>query len=182
MRYNIIIFNLMNAVRRVRFFLHFRKKGWLESGVNINVYGKLEIGNNCIIGKNSKINIAKSARLKISDNVILGGNCQIEVENEVVIEANVTISDNVFLADVTHDFPTVSPFGERKVLAEDSTIISEGCWLGRNVVINPGCSIAKYNIIAANSVVSKSITSSWGLYGGVPAVFIKSIEKFDYNF
>lgn len=162
-----------NLIKRLRFFCLFGQKGWVEGGVIMNIHGQIVVGTNCKIGKDTKINIAKGGQLKIEDNVFIGANCQIEVEKKVIIESGVTISDNVYLADVTHTFPTVSGSGVRELLPMSVTRISKGCWLGRNVVVNPGCSIASYNLIAANAVVAKSISESWGLHGGVPARLLR---------
>jgi acetyltransferase-like isoleucine patch superfamily enzyme len=174
--YKIFILKINNILRRLRFFFYFRKKGWMDRGVNINSLGKLDIGRGCIIGKNVNINIAQNGFLEISENVSIGANSQIEVEKAVQIGSNVTLSNNVFIADVTHKFPTVSIDGYRKVITLGTVVISEGCWLGRNVFVNPGCSISDHNIIAANSVVTKTIIDSWGLYGGTPAKLIKDID------
>ncbi|WP_340301096.1 acyltransferase [Roseobacter sp. HKCCD5988] len=175
-RFTRIRFQLANALKRVRFFCVFGKKGWLESDVTLNIQGRMMVGKNCKIGRGTKINVAKDAFFFLADNVFIGANCQIEVSQSVEVERDVTVSDNVFLADVTHRFPCVGLSGERDLVNLSSITIAEGCWLGRNVVVNPGCSISSFNIIAANSVVTKCIVGSWGLHGGAPARLLKQLE------
>ena len=60
--------------------------------------------------------------------------------------------------------------------------INEDVWIGNGVVISAGArsiNIAKGIIIAANSVVTKSLEEEYGIYGGVPARLIK--KRFDNN-
>ena len=54
--------------------------------------------------------------------------------------------------------------------------IGDGVWICANVIVTPGVKIAPNCIIAAGSVVSKSLTKPLSLYGGVPAVFIKDLS------
>ena len=46
------------------------------------------------------------------------------------------------------------------------------CWVGANVLINPGVAIGENSIVGANSVVTKNIPP-FEIWGGVPAKFIR---------
>lgn len=47
--------------------------------------------------------------------------------------------------------------------------IGEGCFIGTNVILLPGVQIADYCVVAAGSVVNKSLTTGGVVYAGNPA-------------
>ena len=61
--------------------------------------------------------------------------------------------------------------GERRIGID----IGDNVWLGANVVVLDGVSIASNTVIAAGAVVSKNCSEGW-IYGGIPARKIKSLE------
>ena len=142
-----------------------------------NFFGEMKIGKNVNIGSSVKINIAKGGVLFIGDNVHIGDFCQIEVEKLVSIEDDVTLSDNVFVADVTHAIPVVDGTGVRQKTLKQSVCIGAGAWIGRNTTVNPGISVGARNVIASNSVITKTMLVEDFLIGGQPASIIKSLEQ-----
>ncbi|ALV23653.1 maltose O-acyltransferase (MAT)-like acetyltransferase [Campylobacter iguaniorum] len=116
---------------------------------------KLFIGNNVSFSANSIIN--SSSDLIIKDNVMVGPNCHITTANH-----------GFFRKDI--------PMNQQDSVTNKLTI-NEDVWIGNGVVINSGSrevEIAKGVIIAANSVVTKSIGVPYSIWGGVPAKFIKN--------
>ncbi len=55
--------------------------------------------------------------------------------------------------------------------------IGDGVWLGANVTVCPGVKIAHRIIVGAGAVVTKDLDKEGWLYGGVPAMPIKSLYK-----
>ena len=163
--------------RRLRFYLFFCKKGYLGNSSFLNLLGEIRVGKNVNIGSSVKINVAKGGVLVIGDNVHIGDFCQIEVEKLLSIEDNATLSDNVFVADVTHAIPVVEGAGLRKKIITQSVTIGTGSWIGRNTTVNPGISVGARNVIASNSVVTKTMLEEDFLIGGQPACIIKSLRK-----
>ena len=163
--------------RLLRFRLYFWKRGYLGRSSTLNFFGKITIGNNVNIGSSVKINIAKGGVLIIGDNVHIGDFCQIEVEKLVIIEDDVTLSDNVFVADVTHAIPVVDGAGIRRKILTQSVTIGTGTWIGRNTTVNPGISVSARNVIASNSVITKTMLVEDFLIGGQPASPIKSLGQ-----
>jgi maltose O-acetyltransferase len=128
------------------------------------------------LGTNTKIQ--SGVYFGDGNNVEIGDGCQI---NENVKLDNVIISDHVMIA------PGVTILGKSHIYTEKSipmtqqgetvkspTIIQEDVWIGTNSILMPGIKISKGIIIAAGSVVSKNCDQPYGIYGGVPAKFIKS--------
>ena len=56
-----------------------------------------------------------------------------------------------------------------------SVRIGDGVWLGANVTVCPGVTIAPRIIVGAGAVVSKDLEKEGWLYGGVPAKPIKKL-------
>ena len=161
--------------KRLRFYFTFKKKGYLGRFTSINNLGTVQVGKNLSLGSYVKINVGASGNLEIGDNVHIGDFCQIEVDHQVIIRDGVTVSDNVFLADVTHTFPVNDCYGIKNNLVVGTVEISEHTWIGRNSVINPGKSIGPYNIVGANSVVTKDMKCSRKLIAGQPAKILSSV-------
>lgn len=91
---------------------------------------------------------------------------------EILIGDNVTLSYDVKL--ITGNLEFKSKPNERKHNA-NSIIIGNDVWVGANSIILPGVCISNKNVIAAGSVVNKSIDTEGAIYAGVPAKFIKFI-------
>ncbi len=62
---------------------------------------------------------------------------------------------------------------------QDSTpiIIGEYCFVGTNVVVLGGSHLPSRSVLGAKSLLNKSFTSEWTLYGGVPAKAITEIPR-----
>lgn len=58
----------------------------------------------------------------------------------------------------------------------EKTEIGRDVWIGSNCIIKAGISIGDGSIIAAGSIVTKSV-HSYSIYGGVPAKFIRKRFK-----
>lgn len=92
----------------------------------------------------------------------------------IQIGDNVTISNNVSL--ITHD-SSVSKYLPDKTDLFGKIIIGNNCFIGMNTTILPGVTITDNVIIAAGSVVSRSICESNVVYGGNPAKCISTFEQ-----
>lgn len=64
---------------------------------------------------------------------------------------------------------------DRKSLVCQPVLIKKCSWLGANVTILPGVTVAEYSIVAAGAVVNKDVPDH-SIVGGVPAKIIKTID------
>lgn len=120
-------------------------------------YENIYLGNNISIGSNAML-MSSKAKIIIRDNVMLGPNVSIITGNHR------TDLIGKYMIDVKEN--------EKLRNNDEDVIISEDVWIGANSVILKGVSIGKGSIIAAGSVVSKSI-EPYSIVGGVPAKIIK---------
>ena len=101
--------------------------------------------------------------------MFINANCLFVISNGLEIGDNTVISWNCQFID--DDFHKINYEGK----VESSKIIHIGShvWIGANSVILKGVSIADGCVIAANSIVTKSVTEQNVLIAGNPAKIIK---------
>lgn len=167
-----LIDRVSNFINIIRFFILFKKKGHLYKNCSIDIYGSLSVGTGCIIKGNTSICVRKHGSIAVGDNVYIGRFSQIECAERIDVYDNVTISDNCFISDVTHTIPVVID-GVRH--ENNAGVVSIGCgaWLGRNVSLIPGVSIAEGVVVGSNSVVTNSILAPNTIWAGSPARYIR---------
>ncbi len=118
-----------------------------------------------------------SPKLVIGKKVIIGYNFSCLVTDEITIGENTIIASNVLITSENHGINPESeiPYYEQELI-NGKVSIGSGCWVGERVIILPDVSIGKKCIIAAGSIVTKSVPD-YSMVAGVPARVIKQ-----YNF
>jgi len=129
----------------------------------------IDLGKNCKIQRN--IYIGNGGKIKI------GNNCHI---NDNVRLVNVTIGNYVMIArdciflGRMHEFESTDlPMIEQGQKEVKPIVVEDDVWIGARVIIMPGVKLSKGTIIGAGAVVTKDTLEN-GIYGGVPAKFIKN--------
>jgi acetyltransferase-like isoleucine patch superfamily enzyme len=179
--------------------------------------GELVIGNNVKFGKN--INIKVRGRLEIGDNSIIGDRFTVNAENVTLGEYfynGPTDSRGMLIGGGSSNFPYANlkigsgmvchtghinlaapvNIGNDVGLSHDVDLITHGFWynildgyprtfnginVGNNVIVGwksiimPGVDICDNVVIGSHSTVTKSLTIPKGIYAGSPAKLIKTI-------
>ncbi len=139
-------------------------------GKNVNIYHPEQVNlYGCKIGDNTRI----GSFVEIGKNVIIGNNCKIQAF--AFIPEGVTIEDNVFVgphACFTNDrVPRATtgdqPRGEADWHVEP-TLIKDGASIGANATILCGITVGKSAMVAAGSVVIRSVPDG-AMVAGNPA-------------
>lgn len=119
-----------------------------------SVAGKLILGNGSVV--------QTGCNIRAAGGIIDIGNDSVLAQGTVIVAANHAIGNKIL-----HD-----------KWAEDKTGVTIGvnCWIGANCVVLPGTAIGDNSVVAAGSVVSKSVPAN-ELWGGIPAHFIRKIEQ-----
>lgn len=130
------------------------------------------VGKSCRIMRNVYIGSGK--------NIEVGSFCRI---NEQVRLSNVKIGNHVMVARETiflglsHRFDRIDvPMERQGNEVKEQSVIEDDVWIGARAIIMPGVTIKTGCIIASGAVVTKN-TEAYGIYGGVPAKFIKSRKE-----
>jgi len=156
-------------------FIHKKKKGskirW-RTRMDVLPFNRFELGKNSVIEDFCTINngvgpvVIGNETLVGMSNVIIG---PVEIGNNVIIAQNVVISG------LNHEYKNIHIPISRQPVSTRPIIIEDDCWIAANVVITAGVTIGKHTVIAAGSVVTKSI-SPFSIAAGNPA---KIIKKYD---
>jgi maltose O-acetyltransferase len=114
--------------------------------------GKIEILENCYIGRFSLIQVSAG------QEVLIGKNCSIGPFFKIWTQT----------ANVHSDFN----LKDGKKAKKGNVTIKDGVWIGADVLISPGVTIGTNSIIGANAVVTKDVPD-FAIVGGIPAKVIK---------
>ena len=110
--------------------------------------------------------IRASWNLKIGSGSIIGDSCILDARNGITIGNNVNISSEVRIWTEQHDYQ--DPMFNCNSTPDFQVIIKDYAWIGSNVIILPKVTIGKGAVVAAGSVVTKSVPD-YTLVAGIPA-------------
>lgn len=157
-------------------------------GASIYLFGDsnksdIQIGDNCLIY--GTVASENHGKIKIGEYCSIGAGTKIRCVDSIVIGAYTAISYNVVIADNNshpvnpHDrlIMRVTPPGslERRWVNSDHApiIIGRNCWIGENARICKGVTIGDGSIVAANTVVTKSVPANC-IVAGNPGRIVKT--------
>ena len=148
--------------------------------------GTISLGENCVLCSKSEANFAgvnhpvilallrPGAKLEVGDDTGISGGSFCAAKS-VVIGKGCLIGANALVTDC--DFHALKPDGRRHNSNPDDigcepVVIEDNVWLGANVTVLKGVTIGKNTVVAAGSVVTKSLPANV-VAGGSPAKVIK---------
>ena len=157
--------------------------------VNLTNGGKITIGNNVALcstcegnplGVNHRVILSAiytESEIVIGNDTGMSGTTicaakSVQIGSNCLIGANVTITDC--------DLHSVNPEGRRyntnvEEIGCASVVVEDNVWLGINVIVLKGVVVGKNSVVAAGSVVTKSIPPNC-IAGGNPARVLKRIQ------
>lgn len=162
------------------------RKGYGGFGKNSDIYKPMMIRNKKHIFVGNNVTIRNYARIepivewkgekykpviKIGNNVSIEQGLHLTCANEVIIEEDSTITPNVMITDINHEYKGSDSILKSGIEA-GKTVVGKGSFIGKNVCIMPGVTIGKYCIVGANAVVTHDIPD-YAVAVGVPAKVIK---------
>ncbi len=125
-------------------------------------------------------NLHNPENIKMGKNVYIGKNVNIYAEGGLVLEDNATLAANVTILTTAHNFKQASalPFDKKGFLQE--VYLEKNVWIGSNSLILAGVKIEEGAVVAAGSVVTKSVPKC-AVIGGNPAKIIgwRNIKEYD---
>lgn len=127
--------------------------------------GKIEIGDYCFVGENTRIYSA--INIKIGNRVQIAHNCNIFDNN---IHSITPYERHLeYIQNTTKGVYKLFNLNEKEV------IINDDAWIGANAIILKGVTIGKAAVVGAGSVVLKNVPD-YTIVGGNPAQQIKRID------
>ncbi|MFA6195047.1 MAG: acyltransferase [Sulfurimonas sp.] len=120
--------------------------------------------------------IYPTASIFIETNVSIGQNFHIISGSELIIGKNTTISANVLITNIDHEFKQIGTHVLDQTLLIKETTIGENCFIGYGAVIQAGTILGKQCIVGANAVV-RGIFPDYSVIVGIPARIVKRYDE-----
>lgn len=154
--------SILNSLPRFIFLSHFKKIPYKFLGAKFGARTHMYPG----------LWISPGSNLVIGDDVDLAKDVLISTKGGVSIGDRVLVGYGTKILSTNHKIPPVPNqiFGSGH--NQSPVIIEQDVWIGANCIILPGVTIGTGSIIAAGSVVTKSVPE-YTIYGGIPAKLIK---------
>ncbi|MGB4116667.1 MAG: acyltransferase [Polaromonas sp.] len=141
------------------------------------------LGSHSRISRNTRLLALKgygeqvfSPHITIGDKVSVGFGCTLSCVNRLNIGHDVTIGDNVYIADSQHGYSDPHLGVLDQPLLVGAISVGHGAWIGYGAFVAGDVSIGEHAVIGANSVVTRSV-AAYTVVAGVPA---KAIKRFDH--
>jgi acetyltransferase-like isoleucine patch superfamily enzyme len=138
----------------------------------LEITGKIIVRGHVRIGHGSKIIVTKKGLLDLGNNFMVNSESTIIATNKITIKNDVLLSwDILIMDDDLHqiiDNDSLVHINKSKEI-----VINEHVWIGARSMILKGSSIPSNVIIAANAIVTNSLSESNAIYGGNPVKILK---------
>ncbi|WP_300435895.1 acyltransferase [Zoogloea sp.] len=158
---------LSSVIGRIKLFV-----GAFSHLRRVNRYSLRKCGEKVLI--HDFVRISNPENIEFDSEIYIGPWSKIFGGGGISIGRGVVLGEAVTVFSSNHNYDSddleLLPFDERNICKK--VTIGDYAWIGQGAFIMPGVEIARYSVIAAGSVVTKS-TEEYGVYGGNPAVFIK---------
>ncbi|WP_439555909.1 putative colanic acid biosynthesis acetyltransferase [Dyadobacter sp.] len=118
----------------------------------------------------SSVKIWAPWNLAVGDFTCIGPGVDCYNQGRITIGSNVTISQKSYLCASTHDYTSF----DHTMIFKPITI-EDRVWVAADAFVGPGVTIMEGAVVAARSVISKSV-EKWVVVGGNPAKIIKKRE------
>lgn len=97
--------------------------------------------------------------------------CYIQGRGGIEIGDYTQITPNVVIVSANHDVY------DSRLHIDGKIKIGKYCWIGAGAKIMPGVVLGDWTIVGAGAVVTKSFPEGYCIVGGVPAKFIKELDR-----
>ena len=112
-------------------------------------------------------------------DVHIGNETRIGLGNTIIgpvrIGNHVNIAQNVTVTGLNHNFQDVGIKISDQGVATQPVTIEDDVWIGANVVVLPGVSVGTHSVVAAGSIVTRSVPP-YSVCAGNPAKIMKQYD------
>lgn len=152
----------------------------LDDNVSINALSVngIRFGNDVSVARDSilfctGVIAQKGTGISIGDRTGIGARAFIAGQGGVTIGNDVITGPNIKIFSENHNFDDIQLTIKEQGVTKQPTVIGNNCWLGGGVTILAGAIIGDGCVIAADSVVTRSVPPN-SVVAGVPARVIKT--------
>jgi acetyltransferase-like isoleucine patch superfamily enzyme len=178
----IALFEKRKQVSLNKFHLFVLKMKGLRIGIGTSIGkitcdwpNKLVIGNSCEVQDAVDFRIwhpySDDCFIKVGNSVFIGHACEFVCNSSITIGNDCLIASKTTFNTTGHEFKKHDKIHQQPITTKE-IILQDDVWIGTSCVIMQGVTIGEGSVIAAGSVVNKSIPP-YEVWAGVPARFIK---------
>jgi len=145
---------------------------------------RVSLGDRSRISRNTRLLALKAYRsqlfdphINIGDNVSIGFGCTLSCVHSIEISDDVTIGDNVYIADSRHEYRDIKHSILDQPLLPGRVFIGRGAWVGYGAFISGNVSLGEHSVVGANSVVTSSVPA-YTVVAGAPA---KPVRRYSHE-
>jgi acetyltransferase-like isoleucine patch superfamily enzyme len=136
---------------------------------------RVALGNDCSLEHGIYLNCAggyqASLGVILGDGCFVGSGCEFNITSSVTIGKLCLIASGTRFIDHNHGTSSDRPM-KLQIEVEEPIVVGSNVWIGVNSVILKGVTIGDGAIVAAGSVVTRSVPPD-SIYGGVPAKLLR---------
>lgn len=137
-------------------------------------------GENVFIGE--KCEFGHPENIVLGSNIWIGDHTNIYAQGKVIIKDGTILADHVDIRTANHYYDgedlNLLPFDEKILIG--TVTIEENVWIASHCVILPGVTIGEGAVIAAGSIVTKSV-EPMSVVAGNPAKIVKYRDRERYE-
>lgn len=132
-------------------------------GLNCQFIGikNIQIGEGTSVGDNTWLNVCirdELTRIIIGRTVLIGRQSMISCADVLEIGDYNVLAPRVYISNTDHGYEDLTkPILLQGIPEDRKMVIEENCWFGINTVIMGGITVGRGSVVAANSVVNKSL-------------------------
>lgn len=154
-------------------FGHFGFFSYIGKPIFLKKCRNIFIGSRVRIFPGARMEVhGKLSSITISDNISIGQNLHIISGGGLIVEKNTTISANVLITNIDHEYQAIDKHILEQKYNTNETKIGENCFIGYGAVIQAGTILGKQCIVGANAVV-RGTFPPYCVIVGVPAKIVK---------
>lgn len=163
----------LRALIYMPFFKHIGNMSYMGKPCFIEGCKRISIGKKTRIFPGIRMEAIGSGEICIGDNCAIEQNVHIISQNQVLhIGSNTTISANVFISNIDHEYRDISKSAMAQPLIEKETFVGEGCFIGYGSSILPGTVLGNHCIVGSNAVLKGRYPDN-SVIVGVPGKVVK---------
>lgn len=168
------------AIRALSYKLVFGKIGnfsYIGKPVSLEGIRRIKIGNKVRIYPGARLETYNNGMIDIRDNVSIGQNFHITSSGKsLVVCENTTISANVFITNIDHEYKKIDVHILNQEFIEKETRIGPNCFIGFGAAIQAGTILGKQCIVGTNAVVRGEFPD-YSVIVGAPARLVKIYDE-----
>ena len=138
--------------------------------------GGVTIGSGTVIGGRFDVrgSVRAARNVSVGRMCWINAGCTLDASAPIHIGDSVAFGQDVLVLTNTHEMGP--PENRAGTSVNRPVTIGDGCWIGARAVILPGVDIGPGAVVAAGSVVTKSVPAN-ALVGGTPARLIRMLAE-----